>query len=79
MFFEVQKTECNSPTFQEGKFSFDGIMRQVNLCMILETSTNDYILVHVGLALQLIDLEEVKKILKYVKEMDELKERDREV
>jgi len=58
--------------FRIGKVSFDGIHRDVNLSMVPEARVGDYVLVHVGVALQLIDEEEAKLTLTYLKEMEEL-------
>lgn len=60
--------------FRSGKVSFDGIQRSVNLSMVPEARIGDYILVHVGVALQVIDEEEAKQTLAYFKEIEELNE-----
>jgi len=64
-------------TFRQGKVSFGGIMKEVNLCMVPEAQINDYVLVHVGVAIGIIDEEEAKITFEYLKQMgevDELKE-----
>ena len=64
-------------TFRQGKISFGGIMKEVNLCMVPEARVNDYVLVHVGVAISMIDEEEAKITFDYLKqigEVDELKE-----
>jgi hydrogenase expression/formation protein HypC len=58
--------------FRMGKVSFDGVLREVNLAMVPEAKTGDYILVHVGVALQVIDEDEALKTIEYLKEIDEL-------
>lgn len=58
--------------FRSGKVSFDGIHRNVNLSMVPEARVGDYVLVHVGVALQRIDEEEAKITLAYLKEIEEL-------
>lgn len=60
--------------FRSGKVSFDGIQREVNLSMVPEARIGDYVLVHVGVALQRIDEEEAKITLSYLKELEELNE-----
>ena len=45
--------------FRQGKVSFGGIMKEVNLCMVPEAQINDYVLVHVGVAISLIDEDDV--------------------
>lgn len=64
-------------TFRQGKVSFGGIMKEVNLCMVPEAKVNDYVLVHVGVAIGIIDEEEASITFEYLKQMgevDELKE-----
>lgn len=64
-------------TFRQGKVSFGGIMKEVNLCMVPEAQINDYVLVHVGVAIGIIDEEEARITFEYLKQMgevDELKE-----
>ncbi len=60
--------------FRMGVVSFDGINRQVNLAMVPEVQINDYVLVHVGVAIQTLDEEEAMKTMEYLKELDELNE-----
>lgn len=65
-------------TFRQGKVSFDGVMKQVNLCMLPEAKVGDYVLVHVGVAISIVDEEEAKKTFEYLKqigETDELQEK----
>ena len=57
-----------------GMVSFDGINRQVNLAMVPEVKINDYVLVHVGVAIQTLDEEEAMKTMEYLKELNELNE-----
>ena len=60
--------------FRMGIVSFDGINRQVNLAMVPEVQVNDYVLVHVGVAIQTLDEEEAMKTMEYLKELNELNE-----
>ena len=58
--------------FRMGKVSFDGVLREVNLAMTPEVKVGEYVLVHVGVALQVVDEEEARKTLTYLNELDEL-------
>ena len=58
--------------FRTGKVSFDGVIRNVNLTAVPEANVGDYVLVHVGMALNVVDEEEAMKTLNYFKEIDEL-------
>ncbi|MCB9283057.1 MAG: HypC/HybG/HupF family hydrogenase formation chaperone [Lewinellaceae bacterium] len=64
-------------TFRQAKVSFGGILKDVNLSMVPEARIGDYVLVHVGVALSVVDEEEAKTTFEYLKqigEMDELTE-----
>ncbi len=63
--------------FRMGKVSFDGILKNVNLSMVSEAGTGDYVLVHAGVAISRIDEEEARLTLSYLQlngGMDELGE-----
>ncbi len=61
-------------TFRFGKVSFGGISKEVNLCMVPEANIGDYVLVHVGVAMSIVDEEEAQKVFSYLKEMGEVEE-----
>ncbi len=61
-------------TFRQGKVSFGGIMKEVNLCMVPEAKVNDYVLVHVGVAISTIDEEEARITFDYLKQIGEVDE-----
>lgn len=56
------------------KVSFGGIQKQINLAYTPEAQVDDYVLVHVGFALQVVDEEEAQQVFAYLREMDELDE-----
>jgi len=61
-------------TFQFGTVSFGGIHKEVNLCMVPEAKVNDYVLVHVGVAISVIDEAEAQLTFEYLKQMGEVNE-----
>ena len=61
-------------TFRTGKISFGGITKEVNLCMVPNAQVNDFVLVHVGVAISKIDEEEAEKTLSYLRQIGELNE-----
>ena len=64
--------EARDPLFRTGKVSFDGVVRDVNFAAVPEARIGEYVLVHVGMALCVIDEKEALKTLEYFKELDEL-------
>ncbi|GAB2834405.1 HypC/HybG/HupF family hydrogenase formation chaperone [Ferruginibacter profundus] len=61
-------------TFRFGKVSFGGIIKEVNLCMVPDAKIDDYVLVHVGVAISIVDEEEAHKVFGYLREMGEVEE-----
>lgn len=66
--------EGDDPAFRTGKVNFGGIVKDVNLAYVPGAKINDYVLVHVGFALTVVDEDEAVKVFTYLKEMDELRE-----
>ena len=61
------------------KVSFDGILKDASLELLPGAKEGDYVLVHVGIAISIVDDEEAKKTFDYLKqigELDELEEND---
>jgi hydrogenase expression/formation protein HypC len=70
----ISVTPTFDQLFRHGKVSFGGIIKEVNLCMVPEAETGDYVLVHVGVAINKIDEEEAKQTFEYIKQMNETEE-----
>ena len=68
---ELINTEKDD-VFQSAKVSFGGVMKDVNLSMVTDASVGDYVLVHVGVAISIIDEQEAKKTFEYLKQLGEL-------
>lgn len=67
-------TAALDATFRQGKVSFGGITKEVNLSMVPEAKEGDYVLVHVGVAIGVVDEEEAKTTFEYLKQMGEVDE-----
>jgi len=57
-----------------GKVSFGGVIKEVNLAYVPEVKVGDYVVVHVGFALSVVDEDEANKVFDYLRQMDELTE-----
>jgi hydrogenase expression/formation protein HypC len=60
--------------FRIGKVSFGGIQKDINLSMVSDAKVGDYVLVHVGVAISVVDEEEAKLTFEYLKKMGEVDE-----
>lgn len=70
----VAITEQFDETFRKGKVSFGGIVKEINLFMVPEARIGDYVLVHVGVAINVVDEAEARQTFDYLKQMGELEE-----
>lgn len=59
-------------TFRIGKVSFDGVIKDVNLSLVPEAKINDYVMVHVGAAISIVNEEEAKKTFEILQQLGEL-------
>jgi hydrogenase expression/formation protein HypC len=64
----------DDPYLRIGRVSFAGIVKQVSLACVPEARVNDYVMVHVGMALSVVDEKEAAETLSYLKQMGELAE-----
>ena len=58
-------------TFRIGSGSFEGVIKEVNLALVPEAQIGDYLLVHVGAAIGIINEEEAKSTMMVLKQMGE--------
>ena len=58
-------------TFRIGSVSFEGVIKEVNLALVPEAQIGDYLLVHVGAAIGVINEEEAKATMTVLKQMGE--------
>ena len=61
-------------TFRYGRVSFGGIIKEVNLCMVPEANLGDYVLVHVGVSISIVDEAEAQVTFDYLKQIGDLAE-----
>ncbi len=56
------------------RVSFGGIVKEASLEMVPHAQVGDYVLVHVGVAISVVDEEEAQRTFTYLREMGELDE-----
>lgn len=70
----IEMIEGDDPLLMRGKVNFGGIRKEVRLSYVPEAKVGDYVMVHVGVAISLVDEEEAGRVFDYLKQMDELTE-----
>jgi len=66
--------EDDPPEVRRGKVDFAGVQKEICLAYTPEANLGDYVLVHVGFALSVVDEAEAQKIFETLQEMAELEE-----
>jgi hydrogenase expression/formation protein HypC len=59
-------------TFRTGRVSFDGVIKEISLALVPDAKLGDYVLVHVGAAISIIDEIEAKKTFEILQQLGEL-------
>jgi len=54
------------------RVSFNGVVKEASLACLADVTVGDYVLVHVGFALQKIDEAEALEVFRYLDEMGEI-------
>jgi hydrogenase expression/formation protein HypC len=62
------------PLMRTGRVSFGGVVREVNLAYTPDAKVGDYVIVHVGFAISMLDEKEAHRVFDYLREMGELEE-----
>jgi hydrogenase expression/formation protein HypC len=57
-----------------GKVEFGGIVKDICLAYVPEAQVGEYVLVHVGFAISIIDEQEAAEIFSYIEQIGELSE-----
>ena len=69
---DIEKSD--ESIFTIGKVSFSGITKKINLSLVPEAKVGDYVLVHVGLAVSVVDEIEATQTLNFLRGIGELDE-----
>jgi len=64
----------DDPLARMGRVNFGGIVKEVSLAYVPDAKIDDYVIVHVGFALQTVDEDEAQQVFEYLREMGELQE-----
>ena len=75
---KIVSIEGDDPVLRCGRVDFSGVVKQINLAYVPEAKVGDYVLVHVGFAINTIDEEEAHQVFDYLRQMEELAETEGE-
>jgi len=69
---KIVSIEGDDSVLRDGKVNFGGVVKRVNLGLVPEAKIGDYVVVHVGFALSIVDEEDAKQVFEYLKTIGEL-------
>jgi hydrogenase expression/formation protein HypC len=67
----VEFTDALDEVFRMAKVDYDGIQKEANMYMLPEAKIGDYVMVHVGVGISIIDEVEANETMKFLKQMGE--------
>jgi hydrogenase expression/formation protein HypC len=70
----VLEIEADTSGMPMARVDFGGIVKEVCLAYAPEARVGDYVIVHVGFAISIVDEEEARLTWEYLRRMDELDE-----
>ncbi|MGJ0486577.1 MAG: HypC/HybG/HupF family hydrogenase formation chaperone [Methylomicrobium sp.] len=66
-------SENNDPLLRKGSIDFSGITKEISLAYVPEARVGDYVIVHAGFALSVLDQDEAQAGLHAFRELAELR------
>ncbi|MFA5263009.1 MAG: HypC/HybG/HupF family hydrogenase formation chaperone [Opitutaceae bacterium] len=69
---KVLDIQGEDPLLRSARVSFSGVIKEISLACVPEAKAGDYVLVHVGVALSVVDEQEAALTFQYLREMGEL-------
>ena len=55
---------------RSGKVDFGGVIKEINMALVPEVSVGDYLLVHAGVGIGVINKKEAETVFEYLSEID---------
>jgi hydrogenase expression/formation protein HypC len=68
---EVLSIEEDTQGLRLGRARFGGVVREISLDLVPEAQVGDYVIVHAGFAISVIDAEEAQSVVRLLEEMEE--------
>ena len=62
----------DDPIMRLGRVDFGGIVKEINLAYTPEAEVGDYVLVHVGFAISVLDAEEAGRVFEHLRVIGEI-------
>lgn len=69
---EIVEILSGDPLVRQAKVNFGGVVKTISLGFLPEARPGEFVLVHAGVAISVVDEEEAKRTFEYLQEIDEL-------
>lgn len=67
----LEVMETDDPLFRTGRVSFAGIVKEIQLACTPEARPGDYVLVHVGFSIAVVDEAEARRTLEHYSDVND--------
>jgi len=67
---KIISTNNDEPLLRMGRVSFGGLIKQVSLVYVPQAQIDNYVIVHAGFALSIINENEAQQTLDYIQQID---------
>ncbi len=67
---KVLSISGDDPLTRSGRVSFGGVVKEVSLAYVPEVEMGQYVIVHVGFALSIVDEDEAAETLNYLSQLE---------
>ena len=64
----------DDPLMKVGQVDFGGILKEVNFAYVPDVKVDDYVIVHVGFAISILDEEEAQKVFETLEQLNDIDE-----
>jgi hydrogenase expression/formation protein HypC len=68
---EILSIEEDPQSLRQARVRFGSVVREVNLNLVPEAQVGEYVIVHAGFAISVIDAEEAQSVFRLLQEMEE--------
>lgn len=69
---KVMRIDYSGSGMTMGKVQFGGITKDICLAYVPEAKVGDYVIVHVGFAISIVDEKEAERVFEYLRQAGEL-------
>ena len=71
---QIQSISGDTPMERAAKVSFGGVIKTVQLACLPDAKVGEYVMVHAGFAISIVDEQEAREVFQYLAAMDAVDE-----